>query len=62
MRRFNPYSWPPWLRQVRAICAQVIIPLAVFQAIRTILLPTTFDVLLLAILVLAAVAFRLEWI
>ncbi|MGZ0086585.1 hypothetical protein ACWNXI_13685 [Caldibacillus thermoamylovorans] len=62
MRRFNPYSWPPWLRQVRAICAQVIIPLAVFQAIRTILLPTTFDVLLLAILVLTAVAFRLEWI
>ncbi|ANB60290.1 hypothetical protein GGR02_000969 [Anoxybacillus voinovskiensis] len=62
MKRFNPYSWPPWLRQLRAICAQVIIPITVFQAIRTILLPTTFDVLLLAILVLLAVAFHLEWI
>ncbi|MCZ0754774.1 hypothetical protein [Anoxybacillus sp. J5B_2022] len=62
MKRFNPYSWPPWLRQLRAICAQVIIPITVFQAIRTILLPTTFDVLLLAILVGLAVAFHLEWI
>lgn len=62
MKRFNPYSWPPWLRQLRAICAQVIIPITVFQAIRTILLPTTFDVLLLAILVLLAVAFHLDWI
>jgi len=62
VKRFNPYSWPPWLRQLRAICAQVIIPITVFQAIRTILWPTTFDVILLAILVLLAVAFHLDWI
>ncbi|MBB6282819.1 hypothetical protein [Geobacillus subterraneus] len=62
MRRFNPYSWPPWLRQARAVCAQVIIPLTIFQAIRTIFLPTTFDVILLAIFVLIAVALHLEWI
>jgi hypothetical protein len=58
----NPYSWPPWLRQVRAVCAQLIIPLTIFQAIRTILLPTTFDVVLLAIFVLIAFALYLEWI
>jgi hypothetical protein len=62
MKRFNHYSWPPWLRQVRAVCAQVIIPIAIFQAIRTIIWPTTFDVILLAILVLIAVAFHFEWI
>ncbi|MBB5324587.1 hypothetical protein HNQ34_001684 [Anoxybacillus tepidamans] len=62
MKRFNPYSWPPWLRQLCAICAQVIIPITIFQAIRTILWPTTFDVILLAILVLLAVAFHLDWI
>jgi hypothetical protein len=62
MKRFNPYAWPPWLRQLRAIFAQVIIPITVFQAIRTILLPTTFDVILLSIFVLIAVAFHLDWI
>lgn len=62
MKRFNYYSWPPWLRHIRAVCAQVIIPITIFQAIRTIFLPTTFDVILLAIFVLIAVAFHLEWI
>jgi hypothetical protein len=61
-RRYNPYSYPPWLRQIRAVCAQIIIPLTIFQAIRTIFFPTTFDVVLLAILVLLAFALHLEWI
>jgi hypothetical protein len=62
MKRFNYYSWPPWLRQVRAVCAQFILPITIVQAVRTIFLPTTFDVILLAIFVLIAVAFHLEWI
>ncbi|AEH46999.1 hypothetical protein [Parageobacillus thermoglucosidasius] len=61
MKRFNHYSWPPWLRQIRAICGQVIIPITIFQAVRTIFFPTTFDVILLAIFILIAVAFHLEW-
>ncbi|MDZ5470792.1 hypothetical protein SM124_03405 (plasmid) [Bacillus sp. 31A1R] len=59
-RRFNPYTLPPWLRTTRAVCAQFIIPFCVFQGIRTILIPTTFDVLLLAIFIMIAIAFRLE--
>jgi hypothetical protein len=61
-RRYNPYSLPPWLRQVRAVCAQIIIPLTIFQAIRTIFLPTTLDVILLAMFILIAIALHLEWI
>lgn len=62
MKRFNYYSWPPWLRQIRAICAQVIIPITIFQAVRTIFFPTTFDVILLAIFILITIAFHLGWI
>jgi hypothetical protein len=61
-RRYNPYSLPPWLRYCRSVAAQFIIPLTIFQAIRTVFLPTTFDVMLLAILILLAVSFHLEWI
>ncbi|GMB07450.1 hypothetical protein EDD69_103160 [Thermolongibacillus altinsuensis] len=61
-KRYNPYALPPWLRQLRAICAQFIIPITIFQAIRTIFLPTTFDVILLAIFILLAIAFYFEWL
>jgi hypothetical protein len=61
-RRYNPYSLPPWLRYCRSVAAQFIIPLTIFQGIRTIFLPTTFDVMLLAIFILLAVSFHLEWI
>ncbi|PLR93701.1 hypothetical protein [Bacillus sp. T33-2] len=59
-RRYNPYKLPRWLRTVRGICAQFIIPFCVFQGIRTILIPTTFDVLLLSIFILIALAFHFE--
>ncbi|MFD0047823.1 hypothetical protein ACFVHQ_00540 [Actinomycetes bacterium NPDC127524] len=60
-RRFSPYSMPPWLRTCRNACQQCIIPICIFQGIRTFFFPTTFDVLLLALLILIAVAFQLEW-
>lgn len=61
-KRYSPYSLPPWLRQLRLICCQIIIPIVIFQGIRTLFLPSTFDILLLAILILLAIALNLEWI
>lgn len=61
-RRYNPYRLPPWLRTVREVCSQLIIPFCIFQGIRTILLPTTFDVVLLMIFVLIAVGFYFEFL
>ncbi|WML47366.1 hypothetical protein RCG23_18135 [Neobacillus sp. PS3-34] len=60
MKRFNRYSLPPWVRTMRGVCAQFIIPFCIFQGIRTILLPTTFDVLLLTIFIAIALAIYLE--
>ena len=62
MKRYNPYTKPPWLRKTISVCQQFIIPFTIFQGIRTFLLPTTFDVLLLAVFILIAIAFHLDMI
>ncbi len=61
-KRYNPYSLPPWVRQIREVGIQIIIPLTIFQGIRTVFFPTTFDVLLLGILIGLAIALRYDWI
>ncbi|AKP47998.1 MULTISPECIES: hypothetical protein [Bacillus] len=61
-KKYNPLLLPPWLQVVRAVARQLIIPFTIFQAIRTIFLPTTFDVILLSIFVLLAIALYWEWI
>ncbi|MFY4774707.1 hypothetical protein [Metabacillus sp. RGM 3146] len=62
MRRgFNRYNLPVWLKEFRAVGIQFVIPLAVFQGIRTILFPTSFDVILLAALIILALGVHLEW-
>ncbi len=61
-RRFNQQALQTWIRTAKDVCRQFIIPLAVFQTIRTILLPTSFDVILLALFILIAIAFYFEWI
>ncbi|MFT8320547.1 MAG: hypothetical protein ABF649_06540 [Bacillus sp. (in: firmicutes)] len=59
-KRFNPYSLPPWLRTVRNASAKFIIPFCIFQGIRTMLLPTTFDVLFLSLLIVLALSIYLD--
>ncbi|WP_332647146.1 hypothetical protein [Lysinibacillus sp. 54212] len=49
-RKYNPYLLPPWLRKIRFYCKKIIIPITVFQAIRTIFVPTTGDIFLLLFL------------
>lgn len=59
-KRFNKYTLPGWLQNVKRVCGQFIIPFCIFQGIRTIFLPTTFDVLLLSALILLAVGLYLD--
>ncbi|XJZ26386.1 hypothetical protein ACF5W4_13445 [Bacillota bacterium Lsc_1132] len=59
-KRFNRYALPPWIQSVKRVCGQFVIPFTIFQGIRTILLPTTFDVLLLTIFILIALALYFE--
>ncbi|AGN37382.1 hypothetical protein ACG2QI_04610 [Bacillus sp. GM2] len=61
-KKFNTHSFQPWLKQVRLVAVQVVLPITIFQGIRTIIFPTTFDVLLLGILIFLACAFHLDWI
>ncbi len=46
------YRLPLWLRRFRDACFQFLVPLTVFQLVRTILFPSAIDVILLTILVL----------
>ncbi|GAB2560699.1 hypothetical protein [Gracilibacillus alcaliphilus] len=62
MARFYRYRLPPWAREWIFICERCILPIVIFQAVRTLLIPTTIDILLLGILIGILVAFRLEWI
>ncbi|QBQ05017.1 hypothetical protein E2C16_04730 [Sporosarcina pasteurii] len=55
---YNPYLLPPWLRKTRCYCKSIIIPIAAFQLIRMIIVPTTGDFILLCIL--CALAFALH--
>lgn len=53
-RRFqNPYhhNRPSWWLRIKAIFGQILLPLICFQLLRTLLLPTTFDVILLTIMI-----------
>ena len=61
-KKYNPYLLPPWLRYIRSVAEQLILPFTIFQGIRTLLLPTTFDVILLAVFVLIAAGFYLDFI
>ncbi|HHY72819.1 MAG TPA: hypothetical protein GX497_06270 [Bacillus bacterium] len=62
MGRFYRFRLPPWARHFLLVLEQITIPLVVFQALRTLFLPSTFDVILLSLLVLLAVSFYLEWL
>lgn len=54
---YNPYLLPPWLRKTRFYCKGIVIPIAIFQLIRLLIVPTTGDFLLLCLL--AGLAFLL---
>ena len=49
------------MMKVRAGAQQLIFPLGIFQLIRTLLIPTSFDVVILIILALIYVGLELDW-
>lgn len=59
-RRYNKFTTPIWFKTVKRVCGQFIIPICIFQGIRTILLPTVFDVLLLVFVILLAISIYLD--
>ncbi|MDQ0197125.1 hypothetical protein [Neobacillus ginsengisoli] len=58
--KFKKYAYHPWYRTCRRVCGQFIIPFLIFQLIRTILLPTFFDVLLLTFFFIIAISLFFE--
>lgn len=58
---YRRLKYPPWLLNIRDTCAAFVLPLAIFQFIRTLLLPTPIDVILLLLLIGFALALYLEW-
>ncbi|WP_067727270.1 hypothetical protein [Oceanobacillus damuensis] len=62
MARYYRYKLPPWGRHCLYVLEKVTLPILIFQLIRTLLIPTTFDVLLLGLFIGLFIAFYLEWI
>ncbi|PKR79128.1 hypothetical protein CEY16_05085 [Halalkalibacillus sediminis] len=62
MSRYYRYRLPPWARKCIFVIEKVVLPIMIFQLIRTLLWPTTLDVFLAGALVGLFIAFYLEWI
>ncbi|KYG32295.1 hypothetical protein [Alkalihalobacillus trypoxylicola] len=60
--RYYPNQKPSWWCRIRGIAAQILIPLLCFQFIRTLFLPTVFDVFLLTLMVVLYLAIWLKLI
>ncbi|MCF6092682.1 hypothetical protein L1765_01575 [Microaerobacter geothermalis] len=58
----SPYRFDQWFEKMKLGMKQLLLPLIIFQFIRTILLPTTFDVIVLGILFLLFLTLIYGWI
>nr|WP_084552362.1 hypothetical protein [Bacillus cihuensis] len=61
-QRYSPYTLPPWLKGIRNVCSQFMLPICIFQGFRTLLFPTFLDILILSIVVVLLISFRQNWI
>ncbi|HET7522449.1 MAG TPA: hypothetical protein VFJ73_03895 [Bacillales bacterium] len=59
---YNKYLLPRWLRRCRDGFEPFCLPLVCFQLIRTVLFPTTLDVILLALLIGLYICYSKRWI
>jgi hypothetical protein len=56
------WKFHPTFLRIKFGCKRILLPLIVFQFIRTVIFPTSFDVILLALLALLFVAIFLGWL
>lgn len=56
------YRLPPWLNKCIFILEKAILPILIFQLIRTLLFTTTFDLILLGIFTGIFIMFYLRWL
>ncbi|MDR0138179.1 hypothetical protein RFW18_10550 [Metabacillus idriensis] len=61
-RKINYYNMSPWVKQFKVIAGQFIVPITIFQTIRTLIFPSPVDLVLLSLLILLGVALHMEWI
>lgn len=62
MARYYRYRLPRWAQNCVIIIEKVTLPILLFQLLRTLLFPSTAEVLILGILLGLFIAFYLEWI
>ncbi|MCM3596413.1 hypothetical protein M4D55_11565 [Metabacillus idriensis] len=61
-RKINYYNMSPWVKQFKVIAGQFIVPITIFQTIRTLIFPSPVDLVLLSLLILLGVSLHMEWI
>jgi hypothetical protein len=60
VKHFHKFKYRPWFQTFRKMASQLIIPFTIFQLLRTLFLPTVFDVLLLTVFIVIAASIYLE--
>ncbi|NGQ94334.1 hypothetical protein G3578_03980 [Brevibacillus sp. SYP-B805] len=59
----NPrWKYHPTYLRIKYGCKQILLPLICFQFIRTVIFPTSFDVIILGLLAALYVSISLDWI
>lgn len=56
------YRLPPWLHRCVCILEKAILPILIFQLIRTLIITTTIDLILLGIFTGIFIAFYVRWL
>lgn len=62
MSKFYRYRLPPWLRKIIFIVEKALIPVLIFQLLRTLFFPSTLDLFILSLLICLFIVFYLEWL
>lgn len=62
MSKFYRYRLPPWLIRLIILIERAIVPIVIFQSIRTLLFLSAIDVVILILLIALFIAFYLEWL